>query len=177
MDKLSQKQKGGDKSVNIQIGGNAKIDFNQVAQSDQKDFGIIDEIFKSVVKQLKSSDHKPDKKHVNLSKKIEINFKNEKERKRVQEYFKYAYTKIALIEKRIREEDPEVQKDLHGHIFQRYNSLKDKRLDNLPILEELFAQFIIPNKKDNAEYANLTRAFILFFFDDCTIFEKTDSEK
>lgn len=175
MDELTQKQKGGDNSVNLQAGRDAT--FIQIAKSDEKDFGIIDEIFKSVIKSLGSSESLPDKEHINLSKKIEINFKDEEERRRVQEYFKYAYTKIALIEKRIQEEDSEIQNDLHGHLFQRYNSLKDKGLNNLQILEELFSQFIIPDKKDNAEYTNLTRAFILFFFDDCTIFEKTESEK
>ena len=175
MDKLSQNQEGGDNSINIQAGHD--VNFTQTAQSDQKDFGIIDKIFKSVIKQLESSDRRPDKEHVNLSRKIEINFRNEEERRRVQEYFKYAYTKIALIEKRIQEEDPEVQNDLHGHVFQRYNALKDKGLGSIEILENLFSQFIIPDKKDNAEYSNLTRAFILFFFDDCTIFEKTDAKK
>lgn len=175
MDKLSQKQKGGDNSANFQAGRD--INLIQTAQADQRDFGIIDEIFKSVIKQLQSSDHKSDKDHINLTKKIKINFGNEGDRKRVQEYFKYAYTKIALIEKRIQEEDVEVQNDLHGHVFQGYNSLKDRGLSNIQILEELFTQFIIPAKKDNAEYGNLTRAFVLFFLDDCTIFEKTESEK
>jgi len=175
MDELTQKQKGGDNSVNVQAGRDAT--FIHIAKSDERDFGIIDEIFKSVIKSLGSSESLPDKEHINLSKKIEINFNDEEERRRVQEYFKYAYTKIALIEKRIQEEDSEVQNDLHGHLFQRYNSLKDGGLNNLQILEDLFSQFIIPSKKDNAEYTNLTRAFILFFFDDCTIFEKTESEK
>ncbi len=175
MDELTQKQKSGDDSVNLQAGRDAT--FINIAKSDEKDFGIIDEIFKSVIKNLGSSESQPDKEYINLSKKIEINFKDKEERRRVQGYFKYAYTKIALIEKRIQEEDPEVQNDLHGHLFQRYNSLKDGGLNNLQILEELFSQFIIPGKKDNAEYTNLTRAFILFFFDDCTIFEKTESEK
>jgi len=175
MDELTQKQKGGDNSVNLQAGRD--VTFINIAKSDEKDFGIIDEIFKSVIKSLGSNESQPDKEHINLSKKIGINFKDEEERRRVQEYFKYAHTKSALIEKRIQEEDLEVQNDLHGHLFQRYNSLKDERLNNLQILEKLFSQFITPDKKDNAEYTNLTRAFILFFFDDCTIFEKTESEK
>lgn len=177
MDELTQKQKGGDNSKNYQAGRDININYSDDANSSKRDFGIIDEIFKSVIKSLGSSESQLDKEHINLSKKIEINFKDEEEHIRVQEYFKYAYTKITLIEKRIREEDSEVQNDLLGHLFQRYNSLKDRGLNNLQILEELFSQFIIPDKKDNAEYTNLTRAFILFFFDDCTIFEKTEFEK
>lgn len=175
MNELNQKQKGGDNSINLQASRDAT--FIHIAKSDERDFGIIDEIFKSVIKDLASSDLKTDREHVNLSKKIEINFKDGEERERVQEYFKYAYTKIALIEKRIQEENLEVQNDLHGHVFQRYNTLKDEGFDNIKILEDLFLQFVIPDKKDNAEYSNLTRAFILFFFDDCTIFEKTDAKK
>ena len=175
MEKKIQKQKSGDNSTNIQAGRD--VNFIQVAQSDEKDFGIIDKIFKSVIKDLKLSDHGTDRESIDLSKKIEINFKDKDERERVQEYFKYAYTKISLIEKRIQEESPEVQNDLQGHMFQRYKVLKDGRLSNLKILENMFSQSIISGKEDNPEYSNLTRAFILFFFDDCTIFEKTDSEK
>src|SRR3989344_5369351 len=175
MDELNQKQKSGDNSTNIQAGRD--VMFVQVAKSDEKDFGIIDEIFKNVIKDLQSSDQQTDREHVNLSEKIEINFKNDEDRERVKNYFKYALTKISLIEKRIQEENTEIQNDLSGHVFQRYNAIKDRGLRNIEILEQLFSQFIIPDKKDNSEYSNLTRAFILFFFDDCTIFEKTDAEK
>ena len=46
MDELTQKQKGGDNSVNVQAGRDAT--FIHIAKSDERDFGIIDEIFKSV---------------------------------------------------------------------------------------------------------------------------------
>ncbi len=175
MDKLPQKQHGGDNSTNLQAGHD--INFFKAVQEDQKDFGVIDEIFKNVIGQLRSSEDKLNKEHINLNKKIEINFLNKEDRERVRKYFRYAYTKIALIEKRIQEEDTEIQNDLHGDVFQRYNSLKDCGLSNIKILEELFKQFIIPDKKNNSTYRNLTRAFILFFFEDCTIFEKTNKEK
>lgn len=172
---MKQKQQSGDNSQNIQAGRD--VNYNLAAGADKRDFGIIDEIFKSVIQQLQASEHKQDRKYVNLNKKIEINFRSKEDRKRVRQYFKYAYTKVSLIEKRIQEEDSEIQNDLHGHVFNRYNALKDRCLSNTEILEELFKQFIIPGKEDNAEYGNLTRAFVLFFFDDCTIFEKTDIEK
>lgn len=172
---MNQKQQSGDNSQNFQAGRD--INFSLPAETDKRDFGIIDEIFKSVVQQLQDSEYRSDKEYVNLNKKIEINFSNKEDRERVQQYFKYAYTKVSLIEKRIQEEDSEIQSDLHGHVFNRYNALKDRGLNNIEILEELFKQFIIFGKEDNAEYSNLTRAFVLFFFDDCTIFEKTDTEK
>lgn len=172
---MNQKQQSGDNSQNFQAGRD--INFNLSAEADKRDFGIINEIFKSVVQQLQDSEYRPDKKYVNLNKKIEINFSSKEDRERVQQYFKYAYTKVSLIEKRIQEEDSEIQSDLHGHVFNGYNVLKDRGLNNTEILEELFKQFIISGKEDNAEYSNLTRAFVLFFFDDCTIFEKTDTEK
>lgn len=175
MDKHIQNQTGGDNSHNIQAGGN--VLYCDFSKSDQKDFGIIDEIFKNVIKDLQSSDRQTNREHVDLLNKIEINFKSDEDRVRVKNYFKYALTKISLIEKRIQEENTEIQNDLNGHVFQRYNALKDQGLSNIDILEQLFSQFIIPEKNDNPEYCSLTRAFILFFFDDCTIFEKTDAEK
>src|SRR3989344_4341612 len=125
MDKHVQNQKGGDNSKNFQAGRD--LWYLNVSKSDEKDFGIIDEIFKNVIKDLQSSDHQDDREHVNLSKKIEINFGDESDRQRVREYFKYAYTKVALIEKRIREEEAETQKGLNGHIFGKYNALKDAK--------------------------------------------------
>ena len=65
MDELTQKQKGGDNSVNVQAGRDAT--FIHIAKSDERDFGIIDEIFKSVIKSLGSSESLPDKEHINLS--------------------------------------------------------------------------------------------------------------
>ena len=175
MDKHVQKQKGGDNSQNLQAGRD--LFYIEVSESDQKDFGIIDEIFNNVIKDLQSNDHQADREHVNLSKKIEINFSDESDRQRVREYFKYAYTKVALIEKRIREEEAETQKGLHSHIFGKYNALKDAKLSNIDILEELCKQFVITGKENNPDYTEIARAFVLFFFDDCTIFEKTDEEK
>lgn len=172
---MNQKQQGGDGSFNIQAGHD--VNLTLIAEADKRDFGIIDEIFKSVVQKLRISKGKIDREYVNLDKKIELNFPNKKERNRVRQYFKYAYTKISLIERRIQEEDPEIQNDIQGLVFNKYNSLKDSGLQSIEILEKLFEQFVIPKKEKNAEYSNLTRAFILFFFDDCTIFEKTSEEK
>ena len=172
---MDQNQQGGDNSTNLQAGRD--INFNLPTEVDKRDFGIIDEIFKSVVQKLNSEESVSDRTHVNLSQKIEINFHGETDRNQVREYFGYAYTKVSLIEKRIQEEGVETQNDLHSHIFGRYNSLKQEGNSNLEILEALFQQFIIPGKENNPEYNNLARAFVLFFFDDCTIFEKTDSEK
>lgn len=170
MDDLSQNQEGGNNSTNLLAGRD--INLVQAAQAEQRDFGIIDEIFKSVIRQLQEGEHDLNRDHTNLNKKIEINFGSKEERERIQQYFKYAYTKVALLEKRMREEDSETQKSLHSHIFAKYNALKDKGSSSMKILEELCEQFIIPGKKDNPEYTEIARAFVLFFFDDCTIFEK-----
>lgn len=179
MDKLSQKQKGGDNSLNVQAGRDVNI-YDQAAQSEERDFGIIDEILKSVIAKLEGGEYESETQHtghVALNKKIEINFSDEEDRERIRQYFKYAYIRISLIEKRIQEEDSERQKALQSHVFGKYNALKDDGLDNTKILEKLFEQFIPSGKKDDPEYTTLVRAFILFFFDDCTIFKKTDKEK
>jgi hypothetical protein len=146
------------------------------AEKEKIDLWILDEIFNSVlirIKELKTTErYKDDKKHIKIIKKIELNFKNKEEQEILKEYFKFAYTKTNLIEIRIREENNFIQDDIASDIFSQYISLKKQWKDNMSIMEELFNLFIVPWKERNPEYTNLAKAFVLFYFDDCTIFEK-----
>jgi len=172
--KISQKLQVGDDSSNLQAGRDININYSGDAKSEERDFEIIDEIFKNVVQKIKNKDYnRLDKKYLRIHEKIKLNFVDTKDKERVQDYFKTAYTITSLIETRMQEEDSVIQEILGGHIFEKYNKLKDEGLENINILEKLFGQFIIKGKEDNPFYTSCARAFVLFFFDDCTIFEKT----
>src|SRR3989344_3891596 len=172
---MTQVQKGGDGSTNLQAGGD--INLTLMVQAGEKDFGIISEIFEHAVDQ--AAEHPPleDATHLDLNKKIELNFHTDDEKARIREYFKLAYSKVAAIQRRIEMAKPEAQNDLQGHVLSRYFTAKDEGLTNMQILEKLFREFTLPDKAQNPTYSNLTRAFVLFFFDDCTIFEKTEEER
>lgn len=146
-------------------------------ENEDREITVIDEIFNDVIKQLEGNvDHDRSTKHLNLRDKIKLNFEDENDQDIVRRYFEYALLKINLVQMRIEQEDPEIQIDLQSFVFAKYNELHRKNLSNIEILEGLFAEFIIEGRNDDPIYSNLTRAFVLFFFDDCTIFEKTREE-
>jgi hypothetical protein len=149
------------------------------SQNDKEDYNIINEIFETVLAKISEGvgkNYKPEK-SINLSDKIKLNFKNLKEQKEVSEYAKDAFLKRSLIKQKLQLIDTESQKDIHSHILGRYNALKRARKKNIEILTLMFDEFTPAGKKQNPAYVNLAKAFVLFFFEDCTIFEKTEAEK
>lgn len=131
---------------------------------------VIDEIFKDVIGRI--DEDAPDSKlepGIPLEKKIKLNFTDVNEQEEVRDYFKYAFQKIDLIEKRMSSEGAETQRDLHSFMLSRYTKLKRGNLTPIATLHKLFEEVSSAVKNTNE---NLAKAFVLFFFDDCTIFEK-----
>ena len=171
----TQKQSSGKGSVNNQAGHDLIINYNSL--TEEKDFGIIDEIFNSVIANLEQSDERQDQEQIETEEKIKLNFQNENDQELVREYFRMALKKVVLIQNRIQLEDSEIQNDLHSHVLGKYRVFKNSGLDNISIMEALFEDFILPGKRDNPQYTHIAKAFVLFFFEDCTIFEKTLPKK
>lgn len=172
-----------------EIGTQINIQANQVNYQgqfkDEEELSIVDEIFEYVMKKIevaKKEDkgkEKPEEKP-NLADKIKLNFKNQEEQEEVDKYTKNALLKRKLIETKYQSlaiDDSEKQKDLHNHIFGLYKVLKRTGLGNIDILTALFKEFTPKDKSSNSTYVNLSKALVLFFFEDCTIFEKTKAEK
>jgi hypothetical protein len=144
---------------------------------NEKEREVINEIFEGVIAHLRDGKERINKERINLEDKIKLNFKDESDREAVRKYFLYALTKVDLVEQRIRQEDGDIQNDLHSHMFNKYYELKLRNSTNILILHQLFEMFVPARKEKSPVYLNLARAFVLFFFDDCTIFEKTNEEK
>ena len=108
--------------------------------------------------------------------KINKNFLKAKEKEEVKQHFTYSYINIALIEEKYRLLDNNIQLDIHNHIFSVYQEMKSTK-PNIEILRDLFKYFLPPNKDRDSRYVSISKAFVLFFFDDCTIFEKTKQER
>lgn len=146
---------------------------------EAQELSIIDEIFKHVNEKIQEGvgkGYKPEP-SINLQEKIKLNFKTESERSEVNDYCKNAYLKTDIINRRFKVLDPEDQKDIHAHILKEYNTFKRNKSNNIEVLTALFNEFVPAGKNSNSRYQSLSIAFVLFFFDDCTIFEKTENEK
>jgi hypothetical protein len=144
-----------------------------------QELSIVDEIFKYVISKIQDGtglNYKPEP-SINLLEKIKLNFKSKSEQVEVNEYLKNAYLKTDIINRRFKLLDAEDQKDVHAHILKEYSMLKRSKFSNIEILTALFSEFVPVGKSNNSRYQSLAIAFVLFFFDDCTIFEKTESEK
>ena len=154
--------------------------FNYQAEfKEEEELSIVDEIFDYVLNEIKegAGDKFKPVENPNLRDKIKLNFENEEDRKEVIIYAKAAMLKMDLIEQKYQSAETEKQKDLHSHIFGLYKEYKRASKSNIEILTALFKDFTPKNRTDHSTYVNLTKALVLFFFEDCTIFEKTKAEK
>ncbi len=153
-------------------------DFEILEAKEKADINIIENIFDDVLKRINNqNEYTNDYKMIKIKDKISLNFKSEEDKSEVEKYLKYAILKLELTRKRLSEEDPESQNDIHSHIYYNYNKLKRKGLKNIEILHSLFEYFIPKDKIGFSEYENLTKAFVLSFFEDCTIFEKVKNNQ
>ncbi|MDD2224748.1 MAG: hypothetical protein PHP97_01120 [Candidatus Shapirobacteria bacterium] len=169
----------GGNQFNQQTDGSITNIFQNSEKQTDLERTIIEEIFENVLSKLSPStlqEKVSDKKHLNITSKIALNFVDEADREDVGQYFSYALTKIDEIERRIQLEDSETQKDIESYIYGLYKQFTRKNISNIEILESLFREIIPPNKSHDPKYVNLSRAFVLLFFDDCTIFKKTKEE-
>lgn len=166
--------------VQINANGENVTQLVYINQNDEsQELGIIEEIFLHVNEKISEGagkNYKPEP-SINLTDKIALNFKSPEEQIEVNDYIKNALLKIDLINRRFQILDPEDQKDIHAHISIEYNILKRNNGTNIEILTALFKSFVPTSKQGNSRYVSLAMAFVLYFFDDCTIFEKTDKEK
>ncbi len=146
---------------------------------EQAELTVIDEIFKDVLTKIKArpSERAPGGPSLELNEKITLNFASSSEQETVAEFVRAALLKMTLIEGAFRALDVETQSDVTGHVFYRYSQHKIDGLKPIDILLKLFAEFTPKGKESDPQYTNLARAFVLFFFDDCTIFEKTPQER
>lgn len=167
--------------VLVQGSPGAVVHVNQHAQKHKTEeageVSILDEIFRGVLAKVSDGATLPAGPSIGLNEKIELNFKDDKEQEEVADYVRAALLKMTLVEGTFKALGSESQKDIGAHVLQKYNELKRQKRKNIDILTELFKEFTPAGHEKNPPYTNLARAFVLFFFDDCTIFEKTLAEK
>lgn len=168
----------GDK--NTQINAENVAYYADFSNREEFDQGVISSIFEFVIdrKNKENSDGKSrPEKLINIAKKIQRNFKASGDRDEINEYCRRAFDKIALIEKVFSGLDSDEQDDVHSYIFSRYLENKKSNVSNIDNFDILYKHFIPPHKKADPTYENIAKSFVLFFFMDCTIFEKTKDER
>ncbi|WP_179348028.1 hypothetical protein [Winogradskyella pacifica] len=182
---MSIKTSGDD---NITSGRDTVIEqntFNTYEGLGEKDeLGIIQNIFDTVLSVVKSDksynteSSKTKDKLIHIKDKIEINFKDNDEREEVKVYFTKLYSKIYFVEKAFQVLDSEEQNVFHYYVLNNYKKLKrsDKNYTQMQILDNLTNIFIPKIHVKNPIYQSIAQSIVLFFFDDCTIFEKTEIE-
>jgi len=154
---------------NKQIGiGNINL------QGFEEDLGIINEIYEMVLnKEKENLELSKDRDFLDINKKIELNIKNKLDRERIKKLFESIYDKISLIEKTISELDASQQRTLSIDIKEQYHlAMKETNQNVSDALDKMIKHYTPEQKSKNPSYNNLARAFVLFFFDDCTIGRK-----
>lgn len=158
---------------------NAGRDVIFQSPNELKEEGVLEDIFQYVLTKINDIDFKKEKndKLLHTIEKIKLNFKKEEDQEEVKIYFTNSYHKITLIERYFESLTNEEQTDIHNYSYLKYCELKSETQSPILILRQLFKIFLPNGKEKNPQYTNLANALVLFFFDDCTIFEKTNSEK
>jgi len=146
--------------------------------SEEEELGIISDIFTHVIDCNESKDQsasRPDN-WIHTSEKIRINFLAT-DFDEVKMHYKYALTKVSTIKNFFQSLPVNNQDDLHGCFFAIYQNNRQNGLTAIQNLHALF-DWVIPNsKKKNPKYRSIGNAIVLLFFEDCSIFEKTEQEK
>lgn len=168
----------GDKIEGDKIEGD-KVEGDKISiylSTSEEDYGIIEDIFKGVLENRR--ENTPVNKKFSLTKlnrKIEINFE-QKFRTFVSRYYETAYIYIPKIEYIFTQFSPDDQNDIHADISDKYIRYLVEGKSSFEIMLKLFDAYIPTSKKDNPKYKNISKAMILFFFEDCTWGEKLEEE-
>lgn len=180
----------GNQNTSIQGDGNTIINFSPISynrQEEQEELSIIDEIIQNVIKTKKLNLSEEEvtelretfnlKLALHIEPKIKLNFKSREDQYEVSEYFKSAYMKIGRIEKIVRDLASETYEELYMEIFSSYRKLKRSGLSKIQVLTSLIESYIPEGREKHPSFHSAATGYVLFFFDDCSIFDKTIEEQ
>lgn len=157
------------------------------AISEEKDFGIITEIFEFIFsKEIPSVDIGSIKKSENyteLTEKVSLNFSGE-ELKTAREMIVRNWAHKTLVEKYLKDEEGRNPGRVNALIskmqsdFRRIKNVKNHSvpIDSAGVIEDLAKEYLAKNKQSNPDYVAGARAIILYFFELCFLGKKTKQE-
>lgn len=149
-------------------------EYHVYGQMEEDENTAVDEVFSYVLSQLPQTPvlTPSDDRQIKVKAKIALNFTDESEQSEVSQYFTAAYTRTSLIESRLQALDPTTQSDIQLHVLQKFNEFKRNSQSSIEILHKLFSFFTPKKRERNSTFAAVVRAFVLLYFEDCTIFDK-----
>lgn len=139
---------------------------------------VLDEIIEYALQTVdeNTEPYLDDQTLININDKIVLNFEDEAERQAVRDIRERTFTQIKLIDQNFNEKLPEDLDAITQCVHDVYNELKSQDKKPFEILLEMFKAFTPKNKNLSPAHRLAVRGFVLYFFDDCTIFEKTKAE-
>jgi hypothetical protein len=148
--------------------------FGENAASISLDVEIFQEIFAYVLSMPK----KPlvtsrDRTLLDVASKIVLNFSDEPDQEYVRDCYKQGLPHIQTLEPYFQGLETEQQLDITSNILDSYHERRVAGLTSSQILIDLFRYYTPREKVDDPAYQRVAKAFVLLFFEDCTIFEKT----
>lgn len=166
--------------------GNMQVYYQQNANSEQKDFGIIREIINYIFEGIKLGLNKQSNAKENLTKikvKIPLNF-SENQINRISTMYKNALGQIGLVKKYL-EVDIASESSRIDALREKVQAdfCKTASVDNhndaineVQVIEDLALQYVPKDKRENPEYIMNAKSIILYFFEMCDIGKKTPEE-
>lgn len=165
--------------------GNMQIYYQQNADSEQKDFGIIKEIIDYIFEGIKLGLNKQAKKGklTKIKVKIPLNFSGNQINRISTMYMnalgqielvkKYLQVNIASESSRIDALREKIQAD-----FCKTASVSNHNdaINEVRVIEDLALQYVPKDKRENPEYIMNAKSIILYFFEICDIGKKTPEE-
>lgn len=141
---------------------------------------IINDIIKTCVDRLEQEKLTSDPDSTTLlhsREKIALNFKNANDADQVARYLRNSLAYSDLIGEVVNDYPGLDPADLEDYIRDMYNKLKlnDKR--PMYILQSLFDLFVPSDKREDLMYLSWSRRIVMKYFENCTIFERTESER
>jgi hypothetical protein len=161
----------GDKS--IAVAGDYKPTFASEMQGITTDIEVYRDLFEYVLqKSVSSSRSTTSFEFLETSKKIELNFVDSSDCEHVQTFFSQTFDRISAIEAYFQTLDANQQLDITSQVYDSYVSHKTDGKGSMQILMALFEEYTPQDKRGDPAYHRAAKAFVLMFFEDCSIFEK-----
>lgn len=162
-------------SIGQQIGTQINNSYINGAQRDNLNYVIINELLSSVLSFVSTDSISIEEfEFVKVSEKIAINFVESDVRDRIKEQIISGYEFLPLVNKAYTALSSFDQKCIKHQVNTDYSNLKSRGIENEQIFSELSQRY---NIRKNEHYNFLSLCMVVYFFDDCSIFERTKQEK
>lgn len=142
---------------------------------------VINEIISTCIERIKTSPPvstiSADERLLHSKEKIELNFQGTSDADQVTEYLRHSLAYSDTIAEAINQYPGLDPVDLEDYMRDVYNKHKLKDSRSMHILLAMFDSLVPAEKADDIIYLSWSRRFVMKYFENCTIFERTKAEQ